>query len=289
MRLVGAPAAWQNPVMQFPKFPSAPRRVASLGLACALVWFAGHPAGAGETTPAGERWIPLFNGRDLSGWKVKITGFPLGENHLDTFRVENGVLRVAYDRYARFDGKFGHLFYERPFSHYRLRAEYRFVGEQTPGGPGWAWRNSGLMLHCQAPETMRRDQEFPVSIEVQLLGGDGRAERPTANLCTPGTHVVLNGKLHTPHCTNSRSKTFHGDQWVTVEVEVRGDERIRHFVNGELVFEYEQPQLDPGDADARRLLEQRGGDKRLREGYIALQAESHPVEFRKVELLPLEP
>ncbi len=245
------------------------------------------PAGAGETTPAGERWIPLFNGRDLSGWKVKITGFPLGENHLDTFRVENGVLRVAYDRYARFDGKFGHLFYERPFSHYRLRAEYRFVGEQTPGGPGWAWRNSGLMLHCQAPESMRRDQEFPVSIEVQLLGGDGRAERPTANLCTPGTHVVLNGKLHTPHCTNSRSKTFHGDQWVTVEVEVRGDERIRHFVNGELVFEYEQPQLDPGDADARRLLEQRGGDKRLREGYIALQAESHPVEFRKVELKKL--
>lgn len=289
MLLVGAPVAWQNPAMQFPKSKSALRRAVGLWLACALSWIAGPLAVAGETATAGERWIPLFNGRDLSGWKVKITGFPLGENHLDTFRVENGVLRVAYDRYTRFDGKFGHLFYERPFSHYRLRAEYRFVGEQTPGGPGWAWRNSGLMLHCQAPESMRQHQEFPVSIEVQLLGGDGRAERPTANLCTPGTHVVLNGKLHTPHCTNSRSKTFHGDQWVTVEVEVRGDERIRHFVNGELVFEYEQPQLDPGDADARRLLEQRGGDKRLREGYIALQAESHPVEFRKVELLPLEP
>jgi hypothetical protein len=136
---------------------------------------------------------------------------------------------------------------------------------------------------------MRKAQDFPVSIEVQLLGGDGRAERSTANLCTPGTHVVMNGKLHTPHCTDSRSKTFHGDQWVMVEVEVRGDKVIRHFVNGEPVLEYEQPQLDPGDADARRLLEQRGGEKLLKEGYIALQAESHPVEFRKVELLPLMP
>ncbi len=265
------------------------RAGAALGLAGVLWAGAPGPTRAGEATPAGERWIPLFNGRDLTGWKVKITGFPLGENYRDTFRVEDGVLRVAYDRYARFDGRFGHLFYEQPFSHYRLRVEYRFVGEQTPGGPGWAWRNSGLMVHSQAPESLRLDQEFPVSIEVQLLGGDGRTERPTANLCTPGTHVVLGGKLHTPHCTHSRSKTFHGDQWVTVEVEVRGDARLRHFVNGELVLEYEQPQLDPGDADARRLLEQRGGDKRLRAGYIALQAESHPVEFRKVELLPLEP
>lgn len=261
------------------------------GLGLLLAWVAGVGGVMRAADPPGFPgfWLPLFNGRDLSGWQVKIKGFPLGENHLDTFRVENGVLRVAYDKYAQFDGKFGHLFFVQPFSHYRLRVEYRFVGEQTPGGPGWAWRNSGIMLHCQAPESLRVDQEFPVSIEVQLLGGDGRAERPTANLCTPGTHVVLDGKLHTPHCTNSRSKTFHGDQWVTVEVEVRGDERLRHYVNGELVFEYEQPQLDPGDADARRLLEQRGGDKRLREGYIALQAESHPVEFRKVELMPLAP
>lgn len=267
-----------------------PRWVAAIaGLAGILSAGIAPALRAADTAAGAEGWIPLFNGRDLTGWKPKFTGSPLGENYRDTFRVEHGVLRVAYDRYERFDGRFGHLFYERPFSHYRLRVEYRFVGEQTPGGPGWAWRNSGLMLHCQAPESLRVEQEFPVSIEVQLLGGDGRAERPTANLCTPGTHVVLEGKLHTPHCTASRSKTFHGDQWVTVEVEVRGDERLRHFVNGDLVFEYTQPQLDPGDPDARRLLEQRGGDRRVREGYIALQAESHPVEFRKVELLPLAP
>lgn len=266
----------------------APRRLRLWLAAGVLFCLSGVPTRAAEPA-ANNGWIPLFNGRNLDGWKVKIKGFDLGDNHLDTFRVEHGLLRVAYDKYTRFDDKFGHLFYERPFSHYRLRAEYRFVGEQTPGGPGWAFRNSGLMLHCQAPETMRKAQDFPVSIEVQLLGGDGRAERSTANLCTPGTHVVMNGKLHTPHCTDSRSKTFHGDQWVTVEVEVRGDKVIRHFVNGEPVLEYEQPQLDPGDADAKRLLEQRGGEKLLKEGYIALQAESHPVEFRKVELLPLAP
>lgn len=242
--------------------------------------------GAAETPPAG-RWIPLFNGKNLEGWTVKIRGFELVNNHLNTFRVQDGVLRVAYDNYEKFDGKFGHIFYKDKFSHYRLRAEYRFVGNQTPGGPGWAFRNSGFMLHCPPPETMRKDQDFPVSIEVQLLGGDGSTKRSTANLCTPGTHVVMGGKLITQHCTDSRSQTYHGDQWVTAEVEVHGNGAIKHFVNGELVMEYEKPQLDVNDADARALI--KDGNVMLHEGYIALQAESHPVEFRKVELMVLEP
>ena len=231
-------------------------------------------------------WKPLFNGKNLDGWTPKFRGHELGENYNDTFRAEDGVLRVAYDKYKTFDNKFGHLFYKDKFSNYRIRAEYRFVGEQTPGGAGWAFRNSGIMLHCQDPKSMRKDQDFPVSIEVQLLGGGGKGERSTANLCTPGTNVVISGKLFTPHCTNSKSKTFHGDQWVTVEVEVRGSEKIRHFVNGELVMEYEQPQLDEKDADARALI--KDGDKLLRAGWISLQAESHPCEFRKVELKELK-
>ena len=76
-----------------------------------------------------EQWISLFNGKDLDGWTPKIKGYNLGENYADTFRVENGVLKVAYDKYPRFDGKFGHLFYKTPYSHYRLRIEYRFVGD----------------------------------------------------------------------------------------------------------------------------------------------------------------
>jgi len=193
---------------------------------------------------------------------------------------------VAYDQYEKFDNRFGHLFYKDPFSHYRLRVEYRFAGEQTSGGPGWAFRNSGMMIHCQPPETMARDQSFPVCIEVQLLGGNGKDERSTGNLCTPGTHVVIDNTLVKQHCINSKSKTYHGDQWVTAEVEVHGHRLIRHIINGEIVLEYGQPQLDDSDADARQLL-QAGADKMVGEGYISLQAESHPVQFRKVELLPL--
>ena len=232
-----------------------------------------------------EKWQSLFNGKDLTGWTPKIKGFDLGENHANTFRVENGVLRVAYDGYKNFDGKFGHLFYKTPFSNYVLRIEYRFVGEQTPGGPGWALRNSGVMIHSQLPASMDKDQDFPVSIEVQFLGGDGQHTRSTGNLCTPGTHVVLNGKLHTQHCTDSRSKTFHGEQWVTAEVEAHGNNRIIHRINGETILEYEQPQLDPGDRDAKKLI--KDGSLMLYGGYLALQAESHPIEFRKVEIRPL--
>lgn len=229
-------------------------------------------------TPAADAdgWIPLFNGKNLDGWVPKITGYPLGENFGNTFRVEDGLLTVAYDGYDQFDRRFGHLFYNQPFSNYRLRIEYRFIGEQAPGGPGWALRNSGVMLHGQTPESMKQDQDFPASIEVQFLGGSGTGERPTANLCTPGTHVVLDGKLTKRHCTSSTSKTYHKDQWVTVEVEVRGGKRIRHLMEGQVVLEYTEPQLDDGTL--------------LTGGSISLQAESHPIQFRRVELkqLPAE-
>jgi hypothetical protein len=230
-------------------------------------------------------WISLFNGKDLEGWKVKITGHELNDNYGDTFRVEDGILKVSYDQYEKFDGKFGHIFYQDRFSHYIIRVEYRFVGEQVAGGPGWAFRNSGIMLHCQSPESMSKDQNFPVSIEAQLLGGNGTDERSTGNVCTPGTHIVMDGELVTRHCISSSSPTYHGDQWVTMEAEVHGNSTIRHIVNGEMVLEYEKPQLDKSDADARKLMFDAG--TMLNDGYISLQAESHPVEFRKVEILLL--
>jgi hypothetical protein len=231
-------------------------------------------------------WIQLFNGKDLEGWTPKIRYHELGDNYGDTFRVEDGVLKVAYDQYK--DGykeQFGHLFYKDKFSNYRLRIEYRFVGEQCPGGPNWAFRNSGAMLHGESPETMAKDQDFPASIEVQFLGGE--RDRTTANLCTPGTNVVMDGKLWLPHCRNSTSKTYPGDQWVTVEIEVRGNEVMRHIVDGQTVLEYQQPQLDERDAHAKELAEKQG-TVQLSEGTISLQSESHPVEFRKVELMVLK-
>ncbi len=237
------------------------------------------------------QWIALFNGKDLSGWTPKFRHCPLGENYGNTFRVEDGLLRVVYDptQYPKYEDRFGHLFYEQAFSHYRLRAEYRFVGQQCSGGPGWAVRNNGLMLHCEDPKGMGLDQDFPASIEYQLLGGDGNKSRTTANLCTPGTNVFYQDKLFLPHCTSSRSKTYHGDQWVTAEVEVRGGEVIRHIMEGEVVLEYFQPQLDQRDAHSKELIAQQGGSLLLTKGYIAIQAESHPTDFRKIELLPLQP
>ena len=236
--------------------------------------------------PANEKWIQLFNGKDLTGWKVKITGHELNDNFGNTFRVKDGAMQVGYEKYQDFGGQFGHIFHEKSFSNYRLRVEYRFLGKQVPGGPGWAFRNSGIMLHCQSPESMSKDQKFPVSIEVQLLGGKEAGTRPTANLCTPGTNVVMDEKLVTRHCTPSNSETYRGDQWVTVEVEVRGNKLIRHVIGGKTVLQYQQPQLDERDGDAKKLIKQ--GNKMLDRGFISLQSESHPVEFRKVELLPLK-
>jgi hypothetical protein len=241
-------------------------------------------ASAQEATDG--QWIQLFNGKDLEGWTPKIRYHELGDNFGNTFRVEDGILKVGYESYPEFNETFGHLFYKDSFSNYRLRVEYRFVGDQCKGGPGWAIRNSGLMLHGERPETMAKDQDFPASIEVQLLGGDGKNARTTMNLCTPGTNVVMNGELFTPHCTSSRSKTYHGPQWVTAEVEVRGNKVIRHLIDGEVVLEYNQPQLDSRDPHAKELSE-KSGTLMLSEGTISLQSESHPVHFRKVELMVL--
>ncbi len=235
-----------------------------------------------------EEWVPLFNGTNLDGWTAKFAKHDLGENLHGTFRADGGLLEVRYDRWTEFNGEFGHLFYRQPFSYYRLVAEYRFVGDQMRGGPEWGRRNNGLMIHALDPRTMLRDQDFPVSIEVQLLGGFGDGKpRPTANLCTPGTHVVMNGGLFTPHCVNSSSPTFDGDQWVRVEVEVHGDELVRHIVNGQTVLEYTKPQIGGGQAapvDPRVKVD----GTPLTGGYIAIQAETAPTDFRRIELLNLE-
>lgn len=240
-----------------------------------------------EVTPDEPEWIQLFNGTDLDDWDVKLTGRDLNDNFGETFRVENGVIKVAYDQYEEFSEDFGVLFYREKYSHYRFAVEYRFVGEQLTGGPGWAFRNSGVMVHSQSAESMLKDQNFPISIEVQLLGGNGVDERPTANLCTPGTNVEMDGELITRHCINSTSQTYHGDQWVRVEIEVLGSEHIRHIIDGQTVLEYDRPQIGGGSVEPFDP-EIKIDGLLLSEGYIALQAESHPLEFRKVELMNLK-
>lgn len=229
-------------------------------------------------------WIQLFNGKDLAGWTIKISGYPINYNYKNTFIVEDGLLKVNYSEYEHFNSEFGHIFYKDKFSHYKLRVVYRFFGQQVKGGPDWAFKNSGVLLHAQAAESMGLNQNFPVSIEVQFLGGEAKGERPTANLCTPGTNVIYDGSLLKQHCIDSRSKTFRGEEWVTVEVVVLGDSIIHHLVNGDTVLSYGKPQIDGTDLPQDFPLTD---GTALKDGFIALQAESHPIEFRKIELLDL--
>ena len=261
-----------------PKTTSWNQLVAILIFSCASAF--------GQNDPNRKDWIQAFNGKNLDGWIMKITGYPLGENYGNTFRVENGLFKVSYDQYPEFGNKFGHIFYRTKFSHYIVAVEYRFVGEQAKGGPAWALRNNGIMLHCQAPETMGKDQDFPISVEVQLLGGGPTGERSTANMCSPGTEVFRNSEMVKGHCLNSTSVTYRGDQWVRVESEVLGSERVRHNVDGKTVLEYTNLQIGGGNDSHFDPAVKKDGTP-LSEGYIALQAESHPTDFRKVEILNL--
>lgn len=236
---------------------------------------------------AQKGWIDLFNGKDLKDWNIKISKHDYNENYANTFRVEDGLIKVNYDGYGDFDQQYGHMFYKTPFSYYLLEVTYRFVGEQAKGGEGWALRNSGAMLHCQAPETMLKDQDFPISVEAQILGGDGTHIRPTSNLCTPGTNVFYEGKLFTPHCLDSKSKTYAGDQWVTAKFLVLGDSVIKHIIDKEVVLEYTKPQVGGGNV-AHYDPKMKEDGKALTGGYISLQSESHPIEFKKVRLYNLE-
>ena len=234
-------------------------------------------------------WVPLFNGKDLAGWTPKFSGLPLGENVANTFRVEDSILKVSYDDYEKFDGRYGHLFTNIAYSNYILRLEYRFTGKMMADAPGYVNLNSGVMIHSQSPQSMAMDQDFPASLEAQFLADEGKGKRPTGNVCTPGTNLEMDGKLVVKHIVESSAPTFPPDEWVKVEVEVRGGEEIIHRINGVEVLRYQRPQLDPRNelAPVTPLLEA-GAPKILRYGHIALQAEGQPVWFRNIELKSLE-
>jgi hypothetical protein len=239
-------------------------------------------------TGADQRdWVSLFNGRDLDGWTPKIAKHAPGENFANTFRVEQGVLKAAYDAYGGFDDQFGHLFHRDQVSFYHLVVEYRFTGAPHAGTPEWAYRNSGVMLHAQSPASMRRNQDFPISLEFQFLGGfgDGKS-RTTGNMCSPGTEVFIGGAMSRSHCVNSASKTYDGDQWVRAEAIVLGDSLVTFIVGGDTVLTLSKPRIGGGAVNGFDPAVKQDG-KALTTGYIALQSEGHAVEFRKVELLNL--
>ncbi len=229
-----------------------------------------------------DKWVALLNGKNLEGWTMKIVGHPLGENFGNTFRVENGILSVRYDQYKSFDNTFGALYFNKELSNYRLKVEYRFVGETAPGAPSWGYRDSGIQYHSQSPESLGLKQNFPVCLEYNLHGGNGKDENPVGDICTSGTMVDINGKKNESFCTPPFVKhTFHGDQWVTLEIEVRGN-TIRHFVNGEEILKFENPRYNPEHELGKTFIK---GSNVLTSGYISLQSNSHPIDFRKIEIM----
>ena len=256
------------------------------------LFFASIPTAAGENIlrhQPSKDWVPLFNGNDLSGWTVKITGHPLGQNFQNTFRVEDGILKVSYDDYEQFDDQYGHLYANIPYSKYRLRMEYRFTGEMMKDAPKYVNLNSGVMIHSQSPQSMKLDQKFPVSLEFQFLADEGTGKRPTGNVCTPGTNIEINGQLVTQHIVKSSAPTFPAHEWVRIEIEVRGNDEVIHRVNDQEVLRYEHPQLDPeGRVESADGLSAAGTPSSLHFGFIALQAEGQPVWFRNIELQSLE-
>ena len=237
---------------------------------------------------AKDEWMSLFNGKDLNDWIVKIHHHETGDNYGNTFHVEDGLIKVRYDQYDSFNNRYGHLYFKQPFSYYHLVVEYRFTGIWRKDAPEYTLKNSGVMLHSQDPRTMPREQDWPISVEMQFLAGLGDGKpRPTGNMCSPGTDVVYNGKIDPRHCINSSSQTYEGEQWIRAEAIVLGDSLITHIINGDTVLQYTQPQIGGGVANNYDPKIKIDG-KLLSSGFIALQSEGQEIDFRKVELLNLE-
>ncbi len=256
---------------------------------CLVVYFVllsalGHSQGVFSSE---QGWISIFDGESLDGWTPKLRAEEYGSDKLKTFVVRDSAITVDYTNYNEFNEKFGHLFYKTRYSSYRLTFLYRFIGEQMHDGPGWAYKNSGVMFHCENPDGMALNQDFPISLEAQLLGANSKSsvDRHTMNLCTPGTHVFINGDLRKQHCLNSVSKSYSDDRWIRAELIVYPDGIIEHFVEGEKVMTYSNPILGgPFEYNVDKWNSIDGS--KWNSGYFALQSESHPVQFKSIYIKP---
>lgn len=248
-----------------------------------LLCFACTPSQKAKT----NEWQRIFNGRDLDGWTVKVHHHDVGINFGNTFRVEDGIIKVRYDQYGDFNDQFAHLYFNEPLSHYHLKLDYRFTGELQKGAPSYTLLNSGVMFHSQDPRTMLKEQNWPISIEMQFLAGLGDAKpRPTGNMCSPGTEIVYNGVQYDGHCLNSNSKTFDKNEWVHAELIVLGDSLIKHIINGDTVLQYSKPTMGGGVVEGYDPKIFQPG-KPLSSGFIALQSEGQPIDFKNIELKKL--
>jgi len=242
-----------------------------------------------NTSVTSSEWMPMFNGKNLDGWTTKIHHYESGDNFGDTFRAEDGMIKVRYDNYeGDFNDRFGHLYFDRAYSHFHLSMEYRFVGDLHPGAPSYTLLNSGVMYHSQDPRTMPKEQNWPISVEMQFLAGiEEGVERPTGNMCSPGTEIEYQGEIYPGHCLDSSSETLYGDQWVKAELIVLGDSLVTHIINGKKVLEYTKPQIG-GEVVKGYDPAQKIDGRALMEGMIALQSEGQPIDFRNIKIRDLK-
>ncbi|MEE2924075.1 MAG: DUF1080 domain-containing protein [bacterium] len=219
-------------------------------------------------------WQQLFNGKNLNGWNFHFSGYDYNENPFNTLKVADGLLKVDYSGYKGWNGEFGHFARDEVYSHFLFAVEYRFVGEQTLGAPGWAFRNNGIMFHSESMSGMKKNQDFPVSVEAQLLQR-GTEDQPTSviNLCNGASKTTAQEK---PNCSKEEAAVViaHKNAWVRAEVLVLGDSLAKFMLNGDTLgvftnFKYAET------------------GKPIKEGRIALQAESHNTQFRKIEIVNL--
>ena len=114
---------------------------------------------------------------------------------------------------------------------------------------------------------METDQKFPDSIEFQFLGQDASGTRPTGSICTPGTYIDKDGQTIKKHVIKSSFAAPPAGEWVVAEA-VCKDGELQHIINGEVVVSYSNPRTDDGAP--------------VTHGWISLQAESHPIQFRNI-------
>ncbi len=253
-------------------------------LQCFVLIVTSCGSGVSKTNSKAEQWQSLFNGRNLKGWVPKIHHHETGDNYANTFSVKDGSILINYDGYTTFNNSYGHLFYKVPFSSYHLKFQYRLTDQWMKDAPIYTFRNSGVMFHSQDPKSILKEQDWPISVEYQILAEEKEGvARPTGNMCSPGTDVFFKGEKDKRHCINSTSKTYKWNEWVSGELIVYRDSLVQHIVNGNTVLEYTKPQIGGGIANGYNPSVKVDGQP-LTSGYIALQSEGQGIEFKDIKI-----
>ena len=199
----------------------------------------------------------LFNGKDLTGWKVDVPHLDNNPDDKVPFVARDGML-------VSLGSPGGHLVHDEVNQNYRLEVEYRFAGK-----PG----NCGVLVHASTPRALYK--MFPKSIEVQMYHKNaGDFWCIVEDITVPNmvkrrgpekNWGITEGKARRIINLTDGSEKEPGD-WNRMVIECLNDQ-IKVWVNGDFV--------------------NHGSKCTARKGKIAIQAEGSEVEFRKLALTPI--